>query len=89
MELSTPHKGKMEAKMEVKMETFRSVFIISKKPIHANRLFSLFAELLQIEIVNFLESHFFIISIKIFEELFVGGNSENSAGFAASAVYRW
>ena len=79
----------MEAKMEVKMETFRSVFIISKKPILANRLFSLFAELLQIEIVNFLESHFFIISIKIFEELFVGGNSENSAGFAASAVYRW
>ena len=79
----------MEAEMEVKMEPFRSVFIISKKPILANRLFSLFAELLQIEIVNFLESHFFIISIKIFEELFVGGNSENSAGFAASAVYRW
>ena len=44
MELSTPRKGKME----VKMEAFRSVFIISKKPILANRLFSLFAELLRL-----------------------------------------
>ena len=44
MELSTPRKGKME----VKMETFRSLFIISKKPILANRLFSLFAELLRL-----------------------------------------
>ena len=81
--------SKMEVKMEAEMEAFHCSFIIPKKPILANRLFSLFTELLQIEIVNFLESHFFIISIKIFEELFVGGNSENSAGFAASAVYRW
>ena len=39
---------KMEAEMEAKMEAFRSVFIISKKPILANRLFSLFAELLRL-----------------------------------------
>ena len=36
------------SKMEVKMEAFRCIFIISKKPILANRLFSLFVELLRL-----------------------------------------
>ena len=45
-----PHSkmSQMEAKMEVKMEAFHCSFIISKKPILANRLFSLFAELLRL-----------------------------------------
>ena len=34
------------SKMEAKMETFHCSFIIAKKPILANRLFVLFAELL-------------------------------------------
>ena len=40
--------SKMEAKMEAEMEAFRCSFIIRKKPILANRLFSLFAELLRL-----------------------------------------
>ena len=47
MELSTPRKGKMEAEME----TFHCSFIIPKKPILANRLFSLFAERLRFEVI--------------------------------------
>ena len=55
--------SKMEAKMEVKMETFRYVFIISKKPILANRLVSLFAELLrtQSKVPVFEWQYFFIL----------------------------
>ena len=40
--------SQMEAKMELELEAFRCSFIISKKPILANRLFSLFAELLRL-----------------------------------------
>ena len=45
-----PHSkmSKMEAEMETKMEAFHCRFIISKKPILANRLFVLFAELLRL-----------------------------------------
>ena len=38
----------MEAKMELELEAFCCSFIISKKPILANRLFVLFAELLRL-----------------------------------------
>ena len=40
--------SKMEVKMELELEAFRCSFIIPKKPILANRLFSLFAELLRL-----------------------------------------
>ena len=45
-----PHSkmSKMEVKMELELEAFRCSFIILQKPILANRLFSLFAELLRI-----------------------------------------
>ena len=45
-------KVEMEAEMKVDLETFHYNPIISKKPILANRLFLLFAELLQITLAQ-------------------------------------
>ena len=46
-----------------KMEAFRCSFIIPQKPIHSNRLFSLFAELLrtQSKVPGFELQYFFIL----------------------------
>jgi hypothetical protein len=54
--------SKMEAKMEVKPEAFPHLYYI-KKPILANRLFSLFAELLrtQSKVPGFELQYFFIL----------------------------
>ena len=51
VELSYFEIEKMEAKMELELEAFRCSFIILKKPILANRLFSLFAERLRFEVI--------------------------------------
>ena len=55
--------SKMEAKMEAEMEAFHCSFIIPKKPILANRLSSLFAELLrtQSKVPVFEWQYFFIL----------------------------